>query len=652
MSRNPSTNEKFQSPHNSMAHKSPQSTLQTYRPEDPTARKSLMTSSDPVAQQSCSRQPPAKFQAQPQADSETKMHCQKQSGSKRKLPGVSQAAKRNIFQQLSMQSDDLNTPMGSKPKEHVTTSDASRAVSHTHRRTRRIKAASSKKHGQSATSRRMDDEDEFMPTQTKQRKRSDTKRKAPIDAIEDAKRVKKPRVPTTTKSDATGTNREERSKSIANSHLLNVSPRHILIGGLLGSQSPAEISTTPFKKPILPPRAAQTLSTPAKPRTKSVETMRLRTPKDLRRRSRDQEYYMSSSPSLSYEDDAKGDWLQTNFDLEIMSSNSKPVPASPNAPSTAISGHADRNDVDSDIRTGDSQTEKSNPFTQRRSGRKSTSFLRRLIGEDQANGDVNDSVGMPHSVQITVNDSTTTNAKAPMKITGTVPPHMLSKRGVWSDSVNGSNASRPRQVLDFSMSITRPNDGLSKTEHNLNESRKSEKYAEVQEERILQRKAMLPSNPSSDDEGMDHYRTKRQSSTALVAKNCTRLTQQHIEIVEMNGPNLRAYYRTLESIPTKHTTKHLDVGREDDTFINLEHDEDAIVPTIYKSSPLSLPSSPPQQVSPSTRSSISAGQEPQTDLSILSSDTEAVEWESSLQTHQRSLHESMTSISNRVLRHI
>jgi hypothetical protein len=64
---------------------------------------------------------------------------------------------------------------------------------------------------------------------------------------------------------------------------------------------------------------------------------------------------------------------------EILSSNSKPTPASPRAPSTAISGHADQNEVTIEQEFGEYEIEKNNPF---KSGQKKVNeFTRRLERE-------------------------------------------------------------------------------------------------------------------------------------------------------------------------------------------------------------------------------------------------------------------------------
>jgi hypothetical protein len=86
----------------------------------------------------------------------------------------------------------------------------------------------------------------------------------------------------------------------------------------------------------------------------------------------------------------------TTADAEILSSNTKKVPDSPHAESTAISGHADQEEVHREKHRADLETAKSDPF-QRRGSKMPTTFLRKLTGEssgslDPSERSTNDSV--------------------------------------------------------------------------------------------------------------------------------------------------------------------------------------------------------------------------------------------------------------------
>ncbi|CAA9964609.1 hypothetical protein PTMSG1_07968 [Pyrenophora teres f. maculata] len=542
----------------------------------------MTMSSDPIAQQSRARRHSAKFQAQLQADLDRKPPNSKPSESKGKLPGVSQAVKRSVFSRLSAQSNEFDTP-----KELATTTDA---ASHKQRVSECVKSASSKKPVKPVRGRKRNVDEELMTSQPKQKQMTNSKRKAVTDAIEVGKQVKRSRVPSTNsaKSYVTGTNREERGKSIAQSHSFIASPQLPPIRSLLGSQSPAEHSDSPFKKPILPARSTQTLTTPTKPRTKPVGKRRLHTPKGARRRSWDELYQLSSSPSVSHDTDTTGDWLQTGFDQEIMSSNSKPVPASPNAESTAISGHADRDDVVSEKRTGDSQTEKSNPFIQRRADRKATSFLRRLTGEDQANERVDSSFGSPHGVQITVNSFTSLEAKALAEKSRMIAPHMPSQKWNLSDLQDKTDASETRQIDCLNMSTVPPNDGLSKREHKPNESPKHKQCTVAQVKQAFPQKGKSHSRQSSNNRE-DHDCTYCQSRTLLVAKSKARSAPQNLQVpkdTKIHDFSLPGSYEIFENTPIKHTTKFFSGYIEEEPYFDRDNDgDDTTLPTIYTSSP-------------------------------------------------------------------
>ncbi|KAH6612490.1 hypothetical protein C7974DRAFT_323017 [Boeremia exigua] len=207
--------------------------------------------------------------------------------------------------------------------------------------------------------RRMNAEDEaFVPTVSKAKPMSTKRKRASSDADEHNRPTKK-------KTDMrSGTDT-----------IQNGGPgRHSLIDGLLNSKSPNKAAAPTFKKP------GQPASTPRRPKTQSVRTTpRPQTPHD----AEDLPVYISSSSTprsqvIHEEDFGLG---HTPIDAEILSSNTKRVPDSPHAESTAISGHADRDDVQREKRIADMETAKSDPFQQRGQGQKITTFTRKLTGE-------------------------------------------------------------------------------------------------------------------------------------------------------------------------------------------------------------------------------------------------------------------------------
>ncbi|KAI2479422.1 hypothetical protein Ptr902_08687 [Pyrenophora tritici-repentis] len=562
----------------------------------------MTTSSDPMAQQSRARQPSAKSPAQLQVDFDGILPSPKRSESKGKLPGVSQAVKRSLLSRLSAQSNDFDNTKECRAEEFATTPAASSAASRKQRVSERVQSTSSQKPVNPVRGRKRNDNGESVISQPKQKKMMNAKRKAVTDVTEGHKQVKRPCVPSTNsiKSDVIGTNGEERVRLIAQSPPFIASPQHPLIRGLSGSHMPTDNSNTPFKKPILPARSTQTLKTPTKPRIQPAGKKRLYTPKDARRRSWDEVYHLSSSPSVFYDADATGDWLQTGFDQEILSSNSKPVPASPNAESTAISGHADRDDVVSEKRTGDTQTEKSNPFIQRRAERKATTFLRRLTGEDQANEQVDGSLGSPHGVRITLNGSTGLEAKALSEKSRAVASHMPSQKRKPNDPRDRSDASKPCQIEGIKTSTLLPDGQLSKREHGLNESPKHEQCAITQLKQLCPRKTTSPSRQGCNNRKV-HHRTKRQSHTSLVAKDIAKPTPENLQVptsTKIHDFRLSDSHNIFDNTPIKRTAEFFGGYVQDKPYIDCHNDDDdAVLPMIYTSSPPTFHSSPPLQTS-------------------------------------------------------
>ncbi|RMZ74133.1 hypothetical protein GMOD_00004989 [Pyrenophora seminiperda CCB06] len=589
----------------------------------------------------------AQSQIQAQADRQRKIPNPKLLLGTGKLSSVSQATKLKGFKRPRVQSDGLSSPTETKTGYLGVSQHA--------------KAASSKKQKKSnrviemETKHKVDDDAEFVPTQPKQ-KRLPAKRKTVTENInEHGKQLKRLCVPVANRTEpkTLETSREERSRLVAKSPRSIVSTRHPLIGGLLGSQRPADISTTPFKKPILPARATETLSTPTKPRMKFAETRRSHTPKHVQRRSRHEAYHLSSSPPVLPETDGTGDWLRTDFDLEILSSNSKPVPASPNAESTAISGHADRDDVDCEKQIGDSQTAKNNPFTQRRVNRKTTSFLRRLTGEDQVNEDVDDNIGSQHGVQIMLNGSASSKTDALIRKSREAPPRLPSQMGILGDVDHQFITSQLRQGPDICICTTIRNARPSKVEHKSNELPGYKPYSETQARKVRLRKATSCYRQDSDDERIHHGRSSCRSPTLSITEDERELPQQHIrDLARIHAIDLAlpANHEILEDSPFEHTIPPFVV---DGIVIKPHSCGDVPFPTAYASSPLTtFPSSPPPPASPSAHGSTSADLEPQTDLLIPSSNAEVTAWESSLHSDQRAVYDSMIRTSKRVSRHI
>ncbi|KAF2993311.1 hypothetical protein E8E13_000621 [Curvularia kusanoi] len=156
-----------------------------------------------------------------------------------------------------------------------------------------------------------------------------------------------------------------------------ISVRPSLIGSLIKSKSPIGAAAAAFKRP------GQPASTPGRARTQRIQTTpRSRTPVNIHRDLEDLPVLPQTSTPRSQlihaEDFGVG---HTPVNTEILSSNTKKVPDSPHAESTAISGHADQDEVHMEKYRGDLETAKSDPFQKRRGQKNPTHFLRKLTGE-------------------------------------------------------------------------------------------------------------------------------------------------------------------------------------------------------------------------------------------------------------------------------
>ena len=285
--------------------------------------------------------------------------------------------------------------------------------------------------------------------------------------------------------------------------------------------------------------------------------------------------------------------------LELLSSNSKPTPASPHAESTAISGHADPERVIMEQEFAETEIARSNPF--RRSSQKSkvTAFTRRLTGENDSNRQIH---GSSQGLAIELGDSSSFTECSPAR----PPIHMPQMKPV----------SSPAQRLGVSEKlIPTQARNLKKTVIEIEHTTK--KY---------------------NSQVLDATGTKR---PAFVQHKTRRETNESVRKPVRQG------YESKQSEQDQWASHG--VSCDGDTLI----EEDGQFPEV-KGTPIYLRSSPPpfENASPSSHSSTSAEPEPRTDQTIPTSECEEMEWEASLQPHQRALGDQLVRVSNRVLRHI
>jgi hypothetical protein len=657
----------------SNARRSLRSGSQPRRTERITAKKLTANGSDLTALLPRTESPRADSQASQELQLQHQSSISKRTThSKGKLPRVSQAAKRKVLK-LNSQPEDLDMPRESKRKAHTDFRHTSSAASSAQRKSQSSKAALSKKVTKSTSKARTshskheaDDDEDFIPSQTRPKKRTNPKRKAVSDTIAEDKPTKRPRIQPSKGVKSAVIDEKQHGQSHPPVKPIRPpssvpSSQHTLIGGLLGTQRPANqrpanVSDLSFKKPTLPARAAQTPSTPTKPSRKlTVAPLRPQTPMEARMRSDDDAlHYMASSPPVVEEAEESHEWHEIITEAAILSSNSKPMPASPNAESTAISGHADCDDVVSEKKTGDWQTAKSDPFSRRSVDKKVTSFLRRLTGEEPMEESADPEIGVSNRIPIPVAGSSTSEADA--LIAATRPRSQKWPR----------KERKPAPVeVDVSKARSRPKDAVPHTVT-------KDVDVELQQVAIVPDRAIQPpcrmqeakkqrglESPSQQnkDEKPDHDEAVTGNgtlaSTFIADQQATKTTRNLVEETQRvmdQHQQVTETQQVIDSTPVKQAPDEDDVFFENDTLVGGEGVQQPA--NEFNASPITFPSSPPCPGSSSSHSSTSAVREPLTDSPVPTSQAEEMEWEASLQPHQRDLHELMIRTSKRVMRHI
>lgn len=134
---------------------------------------------------------------------------------------------------------------------------------------------------------------------------------------------------------------------------------------------------------------------------------------DAKRKRLERQHTPSHQPIM-------GMYLKEKRNVEILSSNSKTLPAPPMAASTAISGHAESECVEAAKEIGEYETARSNPFHRCIETRKTNSFIRRLTeGSVEAI-----EVGVPSNLSVEQAAAVT----YPQSIRNAVPVNSFYKR--------------------------------------------------------------------------------------------------------------------------------------------------------------------------------------------------------------------------------
>ncbi|KAF9692539.1 hypothetical protein EKO04_009664 [Ascochyta lentis] len=455
------------------------------------------------------------------------------------------------------------------------------------------------------------EDDDFVPTASKAKPRTAKRKRGSSDAGEDGRSKMKTQ---TKMSDASGSTttklqktkvlddaqtrparaREPMKQSTAQQKLQNeASSRPTLIGKLLKSKSPSKPAAPAFKKP------GQPASTPGRPRAQPVgNTPKAQTPVEAHNDPDHLPIHIpSSTPRGQAIHDEDFGLHYTPANSEILSSNSKRVPDSPHAESTAISGHADCDDVHREKRMGDLETARSDPFKQRQPSQKISSFTRKLTGESITNEGLELVDEEPANEDIEIDELNVGLINQPLLKQS---PSLLKHRTTASNQPRMQGpAARVRVFKSLSASLKESRNATAQTSSS--------------------RRRTPPAAAHGDEE-----RVQAKDSILCAPR----------EAVEDTLPDMPAL-----------------VEDEGDTRLVGEEME---LPNQYgtKASDLHFRSSPPIPDSSSVRGASSDESEAEAEASPPTSRADELEWEAALEPHQRALHEQLLRTSKRVVRHI
>lgn len=376
--------------------------------------------------------------------------------------------------------------------------------------------------------------------------------------------------------------------------------RPSLIGALQKSITPSKPVAPTFKKP------GQPASTPVRPKAQSVRT----TPRPQTPAQDDLPLHgHSSTPrsrSIHEEDFGVGYYPP---DTEILSSNTKRVPDSPHAESTAISGHANRDDVQREKRMGELETAKSNPFNQCQQGSPNFNpFMRKLTGESVAG------------------DECLSHGREPLPI-----PAELLNDGDEIDDFDITFASQP----------------LPKQSPSLFKIRTSTARRIVQGPVAHVRTGhSLTANESRRMSKSDNLRAVQNALSAAEK------AQQEDQRANANDSVLSASREAIEDTLLDAPTQHIDQADIEEEMEIAGAETNSPQQSGIGGSDLHFRSSPPVPDSSSVRGDFSDESEQEPEPSPPTSRADELEWEAALQPHQRALHEQLLRTSKRVMRHI
>jgi hypothetical protein len=356
---------------------------------------------------------------------------------------------------------------------------------------------------------------------------------------------------------------------------------------------------------------------------------------------------------------------------EILSSNSKPTPASPNAESTAISGHADRDKVDFEKLTAEIQTARLDPFKQRREGGKATSFIRRLTGDHPLGEGVDEVNNVSHSNPHDVGEYSSSGAVfLPVKTAsqplpqpwsngdkrksahsnGLMPQYMAGKVVLRTDKeeIEVELTDCRAGIAVFQASTPTEEASAQKTMANTVEKPCSQMNGDDAQTQQTSKRKAIEIDDSHDAMRKRSFLSDTQPSSPELSSTVAEKKASVYE--EQPATILAAPQQAIDHTQTPHPAEAQDDFAGDEALV-LDNPEEHL--PVCRASSVNFRSSPPMPSTPnSSHSSTSAELEPSPRSPLRTSEVEEEEWEATLQPHQRVLHDLLMRVSKRVLRHV
>ncbi len=586
-----------------------------------------------------------------------------------KLKKVSQETKLKASQQLCAESDIFDIDAGSPdPETNEGTKVGASSVKPSHKQPKNSKVLKQEvnggKKGSKPRSKRKADEDnddEFVPDERKSKKPKTNTRKQKSETVSNPPTL---RAKTRSHPQREVSSRKEGSKSTKGKnvseqpqHKAEISKMHAhpVIDGLLATQKPVLSPQVHSEMQRLPDHASSPSPMPLCSTPQLIETpIQPQTPKEIRKRPTSGEaIYIFSSPPLGTA--IKGSLVakvRNRNGTEILSSNSKPVPASPTAESTAISGHADRDDIDQEKKEAESQTAKSDPFKQKGSSQNATSFTRRLTGDHPTNGlnvnEVDRQDCLPDELPLkfpNVDDILSDRWSDPSP----------QRAPVWKENPRPVASGFNEQNLNCSQSPSKQPMRIMAMRQDVvsiaGESRLLQETIAKQGFPLQMRSLGINTQRHLENKVSPNFNAEdRLTQKDVLVERIPGLPEQH-DVKTSNSISITNQQTNESTRVTEPVQEHHEVDWDGDTTI-VGHIENKRAVVDDDPLPIHFRSSPPGSDTPSSRSSTSNESSAPSSSPVPTSEAEEMEWEASLQPHQRSIHDLLVRVSKRVMRHI